>query len=467
MESSVPPPHVLHRTLGPVEVLFLTLSALTPAASVFIYGGAILHLAGTGTALAVLIGGVVAATCGLLYAELGAAFPQAGGIYPSVVGVLGPFWAFPYISMMMLLAPGVVAFSVLGFSDYVRFLVPAWPQIPIALVCLALACGVAMLSVRTGALVTGVFLLIEAMALVVLTAVAMTHPARSLATVIAHPVVLDHGAMQPVAPAILGLALVSGVYTTGGASWAMYFGEELKDAPRRIGPLIVAAGVLAAVTIAGPLALMVLSARDLPAILGADAPVAAYIASAGGRGLAAAVSASLVIAIFNAIVAVIMSFSRLYYATGRDGVWPQPINRALAYLHCGMRSPMVATATVGVGAGVMLFLGERALLILTSGQNIVEYLLVAAAVVLGRKLMRTGLSFRAPLHPLAPLVAVITAGGCIVAEWCDPAAGRPSLLVLAAVVGGSLVYYRLRLRRREGGWGVVEPAVAIEPVDLP
>jgi amino acid transporter len=121
MDTAPPASHALHRTLGPVEVLFLALSALTPGASVFIYGGAILHMAGTGTATAVLIGGAIAAVAALLYAELGAAFPQAGGIYPSLVGVLGPFWSFPYITMMMLMAPGTVAFSILGFTDYVRF----------------------------------------------------------------------------------------------------------------------------------------------------------------------------------------------------------------------------------------------------------------------------------------------------------------------------------------------------------
>ena len=95
-----------------------------PAMSVFIYGDGVLRMAGTGAVAAVLIGGLLAAVAGYLYAELGAAFPQAGGVYPSLVGVLGPFWAFPYITMMMLAAPTVTAFGLLGFADYVRVLAP-------------------------------------------------------------------------------------------------------------------------------------------------------------------------------------------------------------------------------------------------------------------------------------------------------------------------------------------------------
>ncbi len=468
MDTAPPASHALHRTLGPVEVLFLALSALTPGASVFIYGGAILHMAGTGTATAVLIGGAIAAVAALLYAELGAAFPQAGGIYPSLVGVLGPFWSFPYITMMMLMAPGTVAFSILGFTDYVRFLAPGLPPYVVALGCLVLASGVAVLSIRTGALVTGVFLLIEAIALVTLSAVAITHPARSLATVIAHPMVLSHHAMQPLAPAILGLALVSGVYTTAGASWAMYFGEELKDARRRIGPVIAVVGVLAAITIAGPLILMVLSATDLEHIFAADAPVAAYIAKAGGPGLAAAVSASLVVAIFNAIVATIMGYGRLFYATGRDGVWPRSISRVLAHLHKQMRSPMAATLVVALAAAAMMLLGEQRLLVLTAGQNIVEYFLIAAAVLVGRRLGRTGANYRAPLYPLIPLIAIVVATGFVAAEWADPSAGRPSLLVLIAVVVGSFVYYRAHVSRRQEGWGASRPAaIVVEAAETP
>jgi len=104
MESDLRTPRTLHRTLGPLELVFLVFSALSPAMSVFIYGDGVLRMAGTGAVAAVLIGGLIAAVAAYLYAELGAAFPQAGGVYPSLVGVLGPFWAFPYITMMMMAA---------------------------------------------------------------------------------------------------------------------------------------------------------------------------------------------------------------------------------------------------------------------------------------------------------------------------------------------------------------------------
>ena len=65
----------LARVLSPFEVVLLTLSALSPVLSVFIGGNAVLHMAGTGAALAFLLGGLFNACFCLLYAEIGAAFP--------------------------------------------------------------------------------------------------------------------------------------------------------------------------------------------------------------------------------------------------------------------------------------------------------------------------------------------------------------------------------------------------------
>jgi len=452
MDKPAPPPMILHRSLTSIEVVFLAFSALSPALSVFIYGDSILHMAGSGAAGAILIGGVFAAISGLLYAELGAAFPQAGGIYPSLVGVLGPFWAFPYITMMMFLAPVLLAFSVLGFADYVRVLDHDLPQIPVAVACLVLACGLAVLRIRVGALITGAFLTIEAVALIVLVVVALQHPARGFGQTWMHPLALDHGVMKPFSLAGLGLAAVSSTMACGGASWAMYFGEELRDAPRRIGPLIGWIGLFAAVTIAGPLILVVLSAGDLKAMLSADAPVAAYMGRMLGPRLTTVMSAGLVIAFFNCIVATVMGYGRLVYATGRDGIWPTPVNRLLGKIDRRTQSPIFATVIVSLVAVAFMAMGEQTLLVLNSSELIFEFLLMGAALLVGRRAGLTGKFFRAPLHPLIPLVGIAMAVAMVVAEWLDPDAGRPSLLLICGLFILSWLYYRVRMNHPSRTW---------------
>ena len=92
--AQIEPPPVaaggLRRTLRPIDVVVLTLSALSPAASVYITGSGVLHIAGTGAAAAVMAGAVLAVLSSILYAELGAADPHAGGVYRGIAAALAP-----------------------------------------------------------------------------------------------------------------------------------------------------------------------------------------------------------------------------------------------------------------------------------------------------------------------------------------------------------------------------------------
>ncbi len=441
----------LNRALGPTGVMLLTLSALSPVASVYITGAGVLHLAGTGAAFAFIAGGVISALVALLYAELGAAFPGAGGVYASLARILGPAGAFPCIALQMVTAAPMMAFTAMGLADYVRVLFPGAPYIPITLATIAAACLVGVLKIRTGAWITGVFLAMEAAGLGIITVVAALHPARSLATVLAHPVMLDHGALVAVPWATMGLALVSGVYATAGANWALFFAEEMHEAQRRMGRVIAWAGVVASVTIAVPMVLLVLSAPDLRAMLSAEAPIAAFLAGTGGHTAAILVSAGVIAAIFNNQVALGMALARFLYATGRDGIWPGAINRAIGRLHGAWQSPLQATLLLGLASVACVALGERVLLIVISG-NVFEYLLMAAAVFVGRNTGRTGRWFRVWGHPGVPCMVVALVAAFVLADWQDPDAGRPSMLLLGVVFAASIAYARGVLKGRTIHW---------------
>ena len=455
-------PPTLSRSLGPLAVMLLAFSALSPVFSVYIAGDAILKLAGTGAALAILIGGFASAVLGMLYAEVGAAFPGAGGIYPSLSVLLGRMTAFPYIVLMAPIAFGQVGFTALGLADYARVLAPGIPYLPLAFASIAAATVVALLNIRFGAWVTGIFLGVETIALIILVAVAVSHPARPIASVVAHPVFLDHGALHPTPILTLALAVVAGVWTCGGASWGMYFAEEMHEARRKIGRVIAWTGFLAALTIAGPMILMVLSAKDLPSILGSEAPMATYLSQTGGPVIAAVVSAGVAAAIFNSMIATIMAYGRYFYATGRDGIWPGPVSRIVATLHPTLKSPMAATLVLVVGGAAIMLIGEKRILILVSG-NVSDYLLISLAVMRGRRRGQTGATWRAPLHPMVPVFGLTVTVLSVVADWLDPDAGRPSIILLTSLFLGALAYYHFRLRQVSSGWtiGVGHEAAAI------
>jgi amino acid transporter len=441
-------------------VMLLTFSALSPVSGVYLGGDAILHLAGSGAAIAFILGGVISALLALIHAELGAAYPRAGGIYPGIGAVLGPTMAFPY---MVLAIPGAfafVAFTAVGLGDYVRVLAPDVPLEAVAMGSIAVGAVIAALNVQLGAAVTGAFLAIEVVALALLAGVAWLHPVRPLQELIVHPVMLEAGVLKPVSFFTLGLATVSGVWATAGANWAMFFGEEMQDAERRIGRVIAWVGFVAALIVAAPVVLVLTSAPNLPRMLAAEAPIAAYLAQTGGTTIASLVSVGVVAALFNNVIAACMVFGRLLYSTGRDRIWPSPVNRLLSHLHPRLCSPLNATLIVGAIAAVATLLGEKYLLIYLSG-DVSAYGLISVALLSGRPRGLLGRHYRSPLFPVLPLFCLVFTGLAVFADWMDPDAGRPSTILLTSVFLIALGYYCLVLRRRPATW---PGATADEPL---
>ncbi len=441
----------LRRSLGPIGVMLLTLSALSPAFSFYIAGDTVLRMAGTGAGLAYLAGGLGSAILALLFAEVGAAFPGAGGVYPSLAGALGQMLAFPYVILLAPVAFAGTAFIALGLSDYLAVLWPGEPRILVTLASLGLATGIAVLNIRTSSWITGLFLAVEAAALALLAGIAALHPVRPLVGVLIHPVMLDQGRLIPTPPATLALATVSGLWATAGSIWALYFAEEMHEARQKIGRVIAWTGALAACAIALPMALTLMSAPDVKTLLGAPSPLADFLRQRAGPGVAAAVSVGVIAANFNCLVVSLMAYGRYIFSTARDGLWSDRLNRALSHIQPQNGAPVRATLVVAALAAAAVFLGERFLLILISG-NVADYLLISLAIFIGRRTGRTGKDFRAPAHPLVPVFGLLVTAACVMADLMDPDAGRPSAILLASLFVGALIYFHFRLREASRNW---------------
>jgi amino acid transporter len=451
----------LHRQLGAIGVLFLTISALSPAASVFVAGASVVHSAGTGAALGFLAGGVIAAILALLYAELAASFPHAGGPYGSVSGALGSRAGFVVQALFLVVTPAYLAFTALGLADYVHFLLPRLGQLSIGLTAVGLATIISILNLRTNAWITGAFLTVELVAILIFSIVSLTHLVRPLGEVLLHPVMAGPRGIAPTSFAAGALAVVAGSWACSGASWAMFFGEELHDAPRRIGGVMALAGVIAAVLVGTPVVLFATSAGNLPSALSAESPFAAFLALTAGPRLAALVSFGVATAIFNALIVGTIATSRMFYANGREGIFPARVNRALTRVHGRFLSPWIATLILGAVGSCYCLLGVRMNLLLLSGE-VFSGALVALGVLVGRRLGRTGqLGYRTPLFPLVPIFGLVVAGGLVAASYADPEAGRPSMMILLGVIAIALGYYQMVLRPR--GWSVHLPGEKESP----
>lgn len=446
------------RSLGPLGIAFLTFSALSPAASVYIYGTGVIHIGGTGAIAGLIIGGLAVAIVGLLYGEIASAYPNAGGIFPAFADILGPSATFPYVALGVLIAPANLAFLSLGIASNIVAMAPGLPHFPVAACCICAATAIAVLNVRTGALITGLFLGIEVIALAIITTLAVLYPARAALPTLLHPLVFTNGGIAPMPLSSLGLAIAAACYACGGASWAANFAQEMVDPERRIGKVISWISPMAAISIAGPLILALLATPDLPAMLASDAPVATFLKQTASPAVATFINFSVLIALFNAAVAVSMGFGRFIYATGRDGYWPPSIGRSISRLHPTLHSPLNATVAVAAATIAMMPLGERTLLVLLSSTLIFEYVLLGSAIFVGRHHGLTGRHHRVPFHPVIPILAILLAGVLVAANWVDPDSGRPSLFVLVAFLALSFGYERLFLSKRRSASMISPPA---------
>ncbi len=452
------PTHKLKREMSGFGGLVITLSGLSPSIGVYLAGSDIIHGAGSwvigACCLAVALGLVVSG----VYAELGSAFPHAGGDYTLIGKTLGPTMAIATLVGSLTGLPIALALSGLGVAEYLRVIWPGLEALPVALACVATVTVLAALSIRMNSWVTGVFLVAEVLSLTITAWLGFAHPHRDLLAATLHPMLsAAHGGLVPVPLVMMGVAGAGAVYAFNGYGSAVSFGEEVVGARHKMAWMIFGALGLAALTILPPLAGVIVGAKDLAAISAAPAPVSAFIHEAASPGLAAAVSLGVAIAIFNAMIATALIGGRTLYACSRDQLWHPAANRAFASVHPGFGSPWVATLVLGAG-GLALCTVPLATLIMINGNGAaINYALLALGVILGRRSGSTReTQSRMPWHPVGPIVVILAVLAIVVAELYDTGSGRTGLLVTALFLAAGALYYNFIAKRR-GVWAHVDP----------
>lgn len=453
-------PPAFSRNMKMIGCLLITLSSVTPASSIFIVVPGVVEQAGSGALYSFAAAAFVSLLTAYVYAELASAFPLTGGEYAIVGRTLGPLAGFIILGVNLVVLLLNIAVVALGLGNYINAVFPGTPIIGDALGCLAFTTLCAILNVRTNALITGAFLGLEMLALVVVTGLGFLHPARSWISLVAHPVFLNSpGHLAPATLGVMGLATSVAIFAFYGYGNAVYLGEEIHDAPRHVARAVLWALVISVVSQALPLAAALHGAPDLVAMFGSDTMFGDFVRNSGGPTLGAVINISVALAIVNADIAVVVLVSRMLFSSGRDAVWAAPVNRALTLVHSRFGSPWVATLVTGALACLLCFIDLNTLLVMTGTAIVVVYGALCVAVIAGRRSGSTSHAFyRMPFYPWPPVVALIVLGYVVYTNLLDPKSGQLSLLFTLGVILVSGAYYKFVLRRR-GVWTLREPEV--------
>lgn len=446
----------LARSMKLLGALFLTISAATPASSVFVIVPDVLSQAGSGALISMAVAAVIAICVAQVYGELGSAFPFSGGEYAIVGRVIGPLSGFMVLGLNLINSLLTTAVLALGVSEYLGAAIPGLQPVPTALVVVIGSTLLGILNIRANALVTGAFVLVEILALIVLAVLGFSHPARGVGELLTHPQLLSSGALSPAPLASVGLAVAVAIFAYDGYGSAVYFGEELQEAPRRIGQAIIAALIVTVLAETVPLTAVLMGAPDLAKLLSAPSIIGGYVTSVAGPGLARALGLGVGLAIINAVIALVLLTSRQLYSTGRDETWPGAASRLMAAVHPRFGSPWAATLTTGALACALCFVPKTLLVIATGTGLAVIYGALCIAVLMGRRNGRTRHAvFRIKGFPVTPTFALIAVAGVLWSDWLDPAEGRQGLFAALGVAAAFAVYFLLFLRKR--GWKLKDP----------
>lgn len=347
------------------------------------------------------LGGLIALTGALTFAELGGMFPHAGGVYVYLKEGFGDLAGFWYgWAYFVVVTSGALAALTLVFSQYLAFLVPSLHGAETAVAC--------------GAIVTVTVINIFRVKLVELWADLFTGlKLLGIAGIVVLGLFLGHGGVERAAAADLpatrdtlsgfGLALVGVFFSYGGWHHASYLSGEARDAHRTV-PRAMVLGALAvtltylAINVAF---LRLLGVEEMAASKSVAADAITTVFPAGATVIAVIIAVST----FGTCLIYTLSSPRIYYAMAEDGLFFRP----LARVHPRFHTPVYAVLFQSAWAIVLILAWKTFSDVITYVTFTDQIFFAAAAsLVFVFRLRRPQAErpYRTVLYPLTPLVFV-------------------------------------------------------------
>ena len=359
------------------------------------------------TLLVWVLGGGIALIGALVFAELGARRPVAGGGYVYLRDAYGRLPAFLYAwTLLLVIATGAIAAVAVTFAGYTATLLDLGPvaRLPLAVAAIAVLSAVNYVGVRPGAITQNVFTILK------LTALALLIVAGLTLTPTSAPSELLPALPQRELVLAVGAALVPVLFAFGGWQQTNFIAEELIDPERNLPrALVLGVSVVVAVYLLANVAY--LRTLGISGLAHSAAPAAdAFSAVLGtkGRGL---ISAGIAISTFGFLNLVILVSPRVYQAMARDGLFFP----SLARLHPRYQTPSAAILFQGVWGIILTLTGRYGdLLDYVVFGDWIFFAGVASTVFVFRSREQAGrerstLRFRMPGFPALPIVFMLAA----------------------------------------------------------
>jgi amino acid transporter len=436
----------------------------------------VLAMHGPQAILGWLLGAVLAACDGLVWAELGAAMPQAGGSYEYLRTIYGPrragrFLSFIYIWQLSFSAPLSIASGCVGLAQYAGYVWPSLRKvyfayhlpIPVPFVRtlpLAILLGPGTLVAMLCCMVAAVLLYRNIQSVTRFSGLLWLGVMGTMLTVILTGLLHFHASLAFGFPAGafqlsggffsgLGAALLIATYDYWGAYNICFLGAEVRDPGRTIPRAIVwSVGLVAALyLLMNTSVLGTMPWQELIGQGGANArlSVAAVVVQRAYGVIAGRMVALLVVwTAFASVYALLLGYSRVPYAAALDDNY----FRIFARVHPRHRIPNVSLLML---AGISMVFCMLQLADLVAALVVIRILLQFLLQQVGVMILRhtqpeMERPFRIWLYPLPPVVAIM---GFLYILFSRPNFARELFFAMIVVLTGTTAYMIRAYRRSE------------------
>lgn len=466
-QSDTAPQPLLVRGIGLGNAIALNMNNMIGVGPFITLPLVMLAMHGPQAILGWVLGAVLAMCDGLVWAELGAAMPEAGGSYSFLRTIYGPnsagrFISFLYIWQLTFSAPLSIASGCVGLAQYAGFLFPVLRkvyfeyQLPIAIpfagmfhvaiilgpatlvamLCCVFAVALLYRNIQSIGRISELLLIGVLFTLGSIIFAGLTHFHTNLA--FAFPASAFH--LSPGFFEGLGAAMLITTYDYWGAYNICFLGSEVRNPGRTIPRAILWSIVLvAALYLLMNISVMgVIPWQELVGSAGADtrlSVVAVFMQRIYGTVAGQIIALLVIWTAFASVYSLLLGYSRVPYAAALDGNYFRIFSR----VHPKYKFPNLS----------LLLLGGLAIIFCTLQLADLVAALVIIRILLQFLLQQVGLivlrftrpdmprPFRVWLYPLPPLLACI---GFIYILIERPAFQREIFYAAILVVIGTAMY---------------------------
>lgn len=382
-----------------------------------------------------IAGALLALADGLVWAELGAAMPGAGGTYIYLreafqyrTGRLMPF-IFSWTAVLFI--PLIMSTGVIGLVSYLGYLWPNMSWWEIHLVSLVVV-GVVLFAlyrrIESIGLLTNILFVIMLISIGAVIVASLTHFNPALAFTYPSNAFTLNGAFF----AGLGAGLLIGIYDYLGYNTTAYMGAEIRN-PGRVIPWSIIVSVLGIMVLYLALNIGVLGVVPWQNVAQSSSIASLVLEHTWGKGVSSVVTVLIIITAFASVFAGLLGGSRVPYNAARDGVFLRQFGK----LHPRYHFPHIALIVMCVITAIGSFFDLSTVIsmliaVLVLIQGIVQ---VVALTVLRRRQPNLRRPYRMWLYPLPSIIALV--GWAYVYYSSGP---LPILFSLAWVAVGGVAY---------------------------